>query len=71
MLKPFSDISFTLHSDAVAADSPRKEKSCIFNHCKINENINKTSMKDVQQQHFFTGSLRGTEMYFAYFVFFS
>ena len=34
-----------------------------------NQNMYETSMKVVQQQHFFTGSLRVTEMYFAYFVF--
>ena len=42
--------TFTRHSDTVR----ERKKSCIT-PCKImtdNQNVNKTSMKDVQQQHF-------------------
>ena len=66
MLKPFSDVSFTLHSDTVQLTVHKRKKSCI-KPCKImndNQNMNKTLMKDVQQQHFYqTASLRVTEMF--------
>ena len=51
MLKPFPDISFTRHSDLSVLE---RKKNCI-KPCKImteNQNVNKTTMKDVQQQHF-------------------
>ena len=62
----------TFHSCFIQTVCKRKKsrmKPCKF--MTDNENMYETSMKDVQQQHFFTGSLRVTEMYFAYFVFFS
>ena len=53
MLKPFSDISFMLHSDTV-----RERKKRCSKPCKImtdDQNMNETSMKDVQQQqHFYS-----------------
>ena len=72
MLKPFPDISFTRHSDTVL----ERKKTCIT-PCKImtdNQNKNKTTMKDVQLQHFLfkTGS-RMPEMFpktLFFFVFF-
>ena len=58
MLKPFPDISFTRHSDTVLE---RKTP------CKImtdNQNMNKTTMKYVQLQHFlFKTASRMSEMF--------
>ena len=59
----------TFHSCFIQTVCKRKKsrmKPCKF--MTDNQNMYETSMKDVQQQHFFTGSLK---MYFAYFVFFS
>ena len=50
MLKAFSDISFTRHSGILR----ERKKKCIT-PCEImthNQKMNKTSMKDVQQQKF-------------------
>ena len=61
MLKPFSDISFTRHSD-----TPRNEKNCITPSAIMNHNqkMNKTSMKNVQKQNFlFKTAIRMTEMF--------
>ena len=61
MLKPFSDISFTRHSE-----TPRKQKNCIT-PCAImhhNQKTNKTLMKDVQQQNSLVKTaIRMTEMF--------
>ena len=66
MLKPFSVISFTLHSETVQVTVVEKKKNHI-KPCKImtdNQNMNETSMKDVQQRHQFkTASLKVTEMF--------
>ena len=63
MLKPFSDISLTRHSDTVLET---KKKTCIT-PCKImtdNQNKNKTTMKDVQLQHLlFKTASRMPEMF--------
>ena len=52
MPKPFPDILFTRHSDPAVLE--RKKKTCVT-PCQImtdNQNMNKTTMKDVQLQHF-------------------
>ena len=58
--------TFRSRSDTVQLTVRERKKSCV-QPCKImtdNQNMNKTSMEDVQQQHFYrTASLRVTEMF--------
>ena len=62
IFKPFSDISFARHSDIFR----ERKKGCITlsEIMTNNQNIKKTSMKDVQQQHFlFKTAIRMTKMF--------